>query len=113
MLIFSKAYLFAHTISFVLIRECFTVTPSIERVVRDSLNMESAEVQPIVLVHGGAGNIPDSVVQEKLEGVKRAAKAGYEVLRRSGNVLDAIEVAVSLMEDDEAFNAGKVFIIFF
>lgn len=67
----------------------------------------SSVIQPIVLVHGGAGDIPDSRVPNKLDGVRRAAKEGYRVLQETGNVLDAIVKAVEVMEDDEAFNAGR------
>ncbi|XP_046994080.1 isoaspartyl peptidase/L-asparaginase isoform X1 [Schistocerca americana] len=63
-------------------------------------------VEPVVLVHGGAGDIPDSQDQPKLEGVRRAAKAGYAVLEQGGSLLDAVQAAVEVMEDDEAFNAG-------
>ncbi|XP_073977868.1 isoaspartyl peptidase/L-asparaginase-like isoform X1 [Rhodnius prolixus] len=66
-----------------------------------------APVTPVLVVHGGAGDIPDSRVQPKLDGVRKAARVGYKVLRESGNVLDAIEAAIHVMEDDDAFNAGK------
>jgi len=70
-------------------------------------------IKPIVLVHGGAGDIPESRVPLKLDGVRRAARAGYESLSKpNGSVLDAVEGAVKVMEDDEAFNAGSFGIIF-
>lgn len=62
--------------------------------------------QPILLVHGGAGAIPDHRVLVKLKGVRRAARKGYKVLRRSGSVLNAIVAAVEVMEEDTNFNAG-------
>jgi beta-aspartyl-peptidase (threonine type) len=64
-------------------------------------------MEPIVLVHGGAGDIPDSRVPLKLTGVKKAASLGYQILKNGGSVVDAVEEAVKSMEDDEAFNAGK------
>lgn len=63
-------------------------------------------IEPVVLVHGGAGDIPEWRVPLKLEGIKRAVKSGYEFLTSGGSVLDAVEAAVMVMEDDEAFNAG-------
>ncbi|XP_067011061.2 isoaspartyl peptidase/L-asparaginase [Anabrus simplex] len=64
-------------------------------------------IEPVVLVHGGAGDIPDERIQPKLDGVRRAAKAGYKALMApGGNVLDAVVAAVHIMEDDGAFNAG-------
>ena len=64
-------------------------------------------IEPVVLVHGGAGDIPDSRVEPKLVGVRRSAKLGYEILRNGGTVIDAVQAAVQVMEDDEAFNAGE------
>lgn len=63
-------------------------------------------MEPIVLVHGGAGEIPDVRVDPKLRDCKLAAKAGYAVLKNGGSALDAVEAAVKVMEDSEAFNAG-------
>ncbi|XP_024083207.1 isoaspartyl peptidase/L-asparaginase isoform X2 [Cimex lectularius] len=62
---------------------------------------------PMLVVHGGAGDIPTSRIQPKLDGVKKSALAGYEVLKKTNNVFDAIEAAIHVMEDDEAFNAGR------
>lgn len=65
-------------------------------------------MEPIVLVHGGAGQIKDDKKAKVLvEGVKKAAKIGYNVLRQKGSVLDAVEAAVKYMEDNENYNAGK------
>lgn len=66
----------------------------------------SKAMEAIVLVHGGAGEIPSSRVQPKLRDCRLAAKRGYEVLQRGGSVLDAVEVAVNVMEDSEVFNAS-------
>ncbi|XP_055383100.1 probable isoaspartyl peptidase/L-asparaginase GA20639 [Condylostylus longicornis] len=62
--------------------------------------------EPIVLVHGGAGDISISSIPFKLKGVKLAARTGYKKLLETGNVLDAVEEAVRSMEIDEYFNAG-------
>ena len=37
----------------------------------------------------------------------RAVKAGYALLREGGTSLDAVEAAVTLLEDDETFDAGR------
>lgn len=63
-------------------------------------------MEPILIVHGGAGNIPASRVQGKIAGVKLAVKEGYQAFLNGGNSLDAVEAAVRLMEKDENFNAG-------
>lgn len=62
---------------------------------------------PIILVHGGAGRIPDEVVDAYASGVKTAAEVGWRVLEDGGSAVDAVEAAVASMEDAEAFNAGR------
>lgn len=64
-------------------------------------------VRPIVLVHGGAGETPDSRVEARLNGVKKAAREGYKALCREDSSLDAVEDAVRTLEDNEHFNAGR------
>ncbi|KAL0893184.1 hypothetical protein ABMA27_014799 [Loxostege sticticalis] len=63
-------------------------------------------MKPIIIVHGGAGDIPDSRVPGKLSGTKAAVVAGHDVLLKGGSALDAVEAAVVSMEKDENFNAG-------
>nr|CAI5839900.1 unnamed protein product [Callosobruchus analis] len=63
-------------------------------------------MEPILLVHGGAGDIPDERVPTKLSGMKKSVQAGFQVLKAGGSALDAVEAAIRVMEDDEAFNAG-------
>lgn len=60
-----------------------------------------------MLVHGGAGDIPDSRDTSKLSGCKAAAKEGYRVLTSAGgSVVDTVEAAVAYMELDDNFNCG-------
>ncbi len=47
------------------------------------------------------------MVDEHLLGVTHALKAGWKVLQTGGSALDAVENAVVIMEDDEAFDAGR------
>lgn len=64
-------------------------------------------MEPIILVHGGAGDIVDSRVQPKIDGNKKSVEAAYKILQNGGSALDAVETAVRLMENDESFNAGQ------
>lgn len=61
---------------------------------------------PAIIVHGGAGPIKDGSLQERLDGCKDAAHAGWKILERSGSALDAVEAAVVALEDNPLFNAG-------
>jgi beta-aspartyl-peptidase (threonine type) len=62
---------------------------------------------PVLLVHGGAWDIPADQLQVHADGVRRAAEVGYQLLRREASSLDAVEAAVTLLEDDETFDAGR------
>ncbi len=63
-------------------------------------------MKPIIVIHGGAGTIPDARKPIADEGVREAALAGWEVLEKGGTSLDAVELAVRVMEDLSNFNAG-------
>lgn len=63
-------------------------------------------MEPIVLVHGGAGDIPVSRVKGKVDGSKKAANIGYKALIATNDVVTAVEEAVKSMELDDYFNAG-------
>ena len=62
--------------------------------------------KPVIVVHGGAGAWPKERSQAGYEGVKTAAKTGFDCLNAGGTALDAVEAAVKSMEDSAAFNAG-------
>ncbi|XP_055389671.1 probable isoaspartyl peptidase/L-asparaginase CG7860 [Condylostylus longicornis] len=63
-------------------------------------------MEPILLVHGGAGDITNARVSGKLDGIKTSVRRGFSVLKNGGSALDAVEEAVRSMELDENFNAG-------
>jgi len=62
--------------------------------------------QPILLVHGGAWAIPDDMVEAHQNGVRQALNAGYSLLERGASAVDAVEAAVTVLEDDDTFDAG-------
>ncbi|MEZ4780443.1 MAG: isoaspartyl peptidase/L-asparaginase [Flavobacteriaceae bacterium] len=65
-----------------------------------------------IAIHGGAGTLVKGLMTPELEAeyklaLKIARDKGYEVLERGGSALDAVEVAVKLLENSPLFNAGK------
>jgi len=62
---------------------------------------------PVLLVHGGAWAIPADAADDHRNGVQKALEAGYEILERGGKSLDAVVAAVTVMEDDPTFDAGR------
>jgi beta-aspartyl-peptidase (threonine type) len=66
----------------------------------------------IFAVHGGAGviardKLTADVVRDVRAGLQSALDAGYEIFKRSGSSLDAVEAAIRRMEDAPVFNAGR------
>ncbi|NLV73459.1 MAG: hypothetical protein GXY52_02070 [Chloroflexi bacterium] len=64
-------------------------------------------MRPVIVVHGGAGDILDELVKGHLTGVRVAADLGYRILTQGGSAEDAVEAAIRSMEDDETFDAGR------
>jgi beta-aspartyl-peptidase (threonine type) len=62
---------------------------------------------PTLLVHGGAWAIPDDSAAAHENGVRNALETGYQILARGGAALDAVEAAVTVLEDDPTFDAGR------
>jgi len=67
----------------------------------------SAHRSPILLVHGGAWAIPADAAADHQNGVRNALQAGHAILSRGGSSLDAVEAAVTVLEDDPTFDAGR------
>jgi len=64
-------------------------------------------MQPAIIVHGGAWNIPPEEQEASRQGTRRAAEAGWAVLAAGGSAADAVEAVIVVMEDDETFDAGR------
>src|SRR5579864_4492981 len=63
-------------------------------------------------IHGGAGGLPRTPLSSAQErsyhaGLAAALSAGQSILEQGGSALDAVEAAVTQLEDDPLFNAGR------
>lgn len=67
------------------------------------------KMKPVIVIHGGSGDVSDLRMQGKLAGVTEAARAGSAVLLEGKSALDAVVAAVKIMEDDPYFNAGNFY----
>jgi len=63
--------------------------------------------QPVLVIHGGAWAMPDDAVAPHERGIAAALSAGWDALQRGGTSVDAVEAAVTVMEDDDTFDAGR------
>jgi len=77
-----------------------------------AVRAESEPVPLTIVIHGGAGALepgrytPEEEIAYKAK-LTEALDAGYAVLENGGAALDAIEIAIIIMEDSPLFNAGK------
>lgn len=65
-----------------------------------------------LVIHGGAGNIhkkylPDSLETQYKDKLNEALLAGYEILNKGGESIEAVKAVINIMEDSPLFNAGK------
>ena len=65
-----------------------------------------------LVIHGGAGVLARDRMSVELEAsyhaaLRRAVEAGESILRRGGSSIDAVTEAVSALEDEPLFNAGR------
>ena len=63
--------------------------------------------KPTLLVHGGAWAIPAEMAEDHQRGVAQALAAGYQILEKGGAATEAVEAAVTILEDDPTFDAGR------
>ena len=64
-------------------------------------------MEPSIIVHGGAWDIPDDLVEAHLEGCRQAVDKGFDELSRGASAVQAVVEAVASMEDDPVFDAGR------
>jgi beta-aspartyl-peptidase (threonine type) len=73
--------------------------------------MSHAAVAPVLVIHGGAGVIRHDMTPAKEKAVRaamtKALQSGYAQLKAGKSSLDAVAVALTVLEDDPNFNAGK------
>ena len=65
-----------------------------------------------IVIHGGAGTIlKKNMTPEKekayTDKLTEAVKVGYEILKKGGSSIDAVEKTIHVMENSPLFNAGK------
>jgi beta-aspartyl-peptidase (threonine type) len=64
-------------------------------------------VEPVLVVHGGAGTAAKELHDAARAGVKVAAQLGQASLTKGGDCQAAVIAAVRSMEDDPTYNAGR------
>jgi L-asparaginase / beta-aspartyl-peptidase len=62
---------------------------------------------PVLLIHGGAWDIPADQLDAHEQGVFDALQEGWRILDNGGSALDAVEASVTSLENDPAFDAGR------
>lgn len=65
-----------------------------------------------LVIHGGAGNITPAMMSKEdeqayTEGLQAALNKGYDILAKGGAAMDAVVAAITVLEDNPIFNAGR------
>jgi beta-aspartyl-peptidase (threonine type) len=70
-----------------------------------------AAVSPVLVIHGGAGVIKRDLTPARERAVRaamtQALQNGYAQLKAGRSALDAVTAALTVLEDDPNFNAGR------
>lgn len=73
--------------------------------------MSHAAVTPVLVIHGGAGVIRHDMTPAKEKAIRaaltQALEQGHAQLKAGKSALDAVTAALTVLEDDPNFNAGK------
>ncbi len=62
--------------------------------------------KPVLIVHGGAWEIPAEQVEACRAGCRRALERGWAALAKGASAVEACELAILELEDDPVFDAG-------
>lgn len=70
-----------------------------------------ADSETALVIHGGAGGMSQEAMSDDRQeayrtSLRKALREGHEVLETGGSALDAVEAAITTMEDDTLFNAA-------
>lgn len=60
-----------------------------------------------LILHGGAWNIPDALVESHRAGCDHALRLGWDLLKSGGSAVDVVERVIRDLEDSEIFDAGR------
>jgi len=71
----------------------------------------TAAAEPVLAIHGGAGVVREGLSAEDeaaaRAALERALRAGHARLAEGAPALEAVTAAITVLEDDPAFNAGR------
>ena len=77
-----------------------------------SCNNPKSQPKAMVVVHGGAGYVSSDLMlpgEEKgiREAIKKSLQESYQHLKNGGTSVEAVRIAINILEDSPYFNAGK------
>lgn len=88
---------------------CAQTTPTAEKAAQKPAQQRA---EYALVIHGGAGTIRKEDLSPEKEAAIRAAldaalTVGEDILKNGGSAMDAVEKAITLLEDSPEFNAGR------
>lgn len=78
----------------------------------ESKEKSEAESPIAIVIHGGAGYMAQSNMNEERQNVYKAkldeaVSKGHEILKNGGTALEAVQRTINILEDSPLFNSGK------
>lgn len=92
--------------------QVFSAAPVLGKEARSHFTARLGQPTIRFVIHGGAGTIlrgemsPDREKEYRTK-MAEALMTGYDILKKGGAGLDAVEAAIRILEDSPLFNAGK------
>jgi L-asparaginase / beta-aspartyl-peptidase len=82
------------------------------KVEKKDYEVEEVNQLPVIVIHGGAGNISQKNLSEKYvelysHSLSKIIDSGYAMLSKGEDAIKVVERVVNLLENDSLFNAGK------
>ncbi|OZJ04369.1 hypothetical protein BZG36_03212 [Bifiguratus adelaidae] len=68
--------------------------------------MGISKITPGIVVHGGAWDIPDDLVEKHLKGVEAACNLGNTLIHNNEPAIDICQKVIELLEDDPTFDCA-------
>lgn len=68
--------------------------------------MTGQKTNPVIIVHGGAWDIPISAHQDHVTGIENALQAGQKYLKETNDPVETVIEIIKILENDQAFDAG-------
>lgn len=65
-----------------------------------------SKIKPLVLIHGGAWDIPKTMHDDHLQGIRTALELGQQTLRKTNDAVQTVIEVIKYLENNPTYDAG-------